>query len=121
MKIRAASVALLVATVLAGCERQGEQKDGPELGVIAIKDTVKEAYIYGFPMVMNYGVMHAYFVDKVSGQYKAPFNTIFNEARVFTYQDTAIVTPNSDTPYSFVGMDLRAEPLVLCHETVEPG
>src|SRR5262245_3672536 len=24
--------------------------------------------------------------------------------------------PNDDTPYSVVGMDLRAEPLVLCHE-----
>lgn len=32
--------------------------------------------------------------------FKAPFNEIKNEARVFTYQDTAIVTPNSDTPYS---------------------
>ena len=36
-----------------------------------------------------------------SGQFKAPFNEINNEARVFTYKDTAIVTPNSDTPYSF--------------------
>src|SRR5690606_34089653 len=32
-------------------------------------------------------------------------------------EDTAIQTPNSDTPYSFVGADLRAEPLVL---TVPP-
>ena len=45
--------------------------------------------------------------------YKAPWNTIFNTARVYTPADTAIQTPNSDTPYSFVGADLRAEPLVL--------
>jgi hypothetical protein len=32
---------------------------------------------------------------------------------VFTYKDTAVVTANSDTPYSFLWMDLRAEPLVL--------
>jgi hypothetical protein len=38
---------------------------------------------------------------------------------VFTYKDTAVVTPNSDTPYSFVGLDLRAEPIVLCVPEVE--
>src|SRR5690242_12484660 len=73
----------------------------------------KEAFIYGFPMVMNYAVMYQYFIDKASPEYKAPFNRILNEGRVFTPEDTAIVTPNSDTPYSFVGMDLRAEPLVI--------
>ena len=46
-------------------------------------------------------------------QFKAPFNQIKNEPRVFTYQDTAIVTPNSDTPYSFPWLDLREEPMVL--------
>lgn len=83
------------------------------------RDIYKEAYIYGFPMVMNYGIMYAYFVDRNSGQFKAPFNQVYNEARVFTPKDTAVVTPNSDTPYSFVGMDLRAEPLVLTVPQVE--
>src|SRR4051794_33235731 len=76
-------------------------------------------YIFGLPIVMNYGVMYEYAVDRSSGQFKAPFNEIRNEARVFTYQDTAIVTPNSDTPYSFVWMDLRAEPMVLSVPAVE--
>jgi hypothetical protein len=34
-------------------------------------------------------------------------------ARVFTPADTAVQSPNSDTPYSMLGADLRAEPLVL--------
>ena len=42
-----------------------------------------------------------------------PFNTIANEARVFSYKDTAVVTPNSDTPYSMLWLDLRAEPMVI--------
>ena len=62
---------------------------------------------------MNYGVMYEYAVDKTSEQFKAPFNQIKNGARVFTYKDTAIVTPNSDTPYSLAWLDLRAEPIIL--------
>jgi hypothetical protein len=44
---------------------------------------------------------------------------IKNEARVFTYEDTAIITPNSDTPYSILWLDLRAEPMVLSVPAVE--
>jgi hypothetical protein len=81
----------------------------------------EETFIYGFPMVMNYGVMYEYFIDKSSPQYKTTFNTIYNTARVYTPQDTAVVTPNSDTPYSFVAMDLRAEPFVLCNPEIDKG
>jgi hypothetical protein len=76
-------------------------------------------FIYGLPLVMNYAVMYEYSVDKNSSQFKAPFNEIKNEAHVFTYEDTSIVTPNSDTPYSFLWMDLRAEPLVISVPAVE--
>lgn len=79
----------------------------------------EEAFIYGFPMVMNYGVFYEYFVDKSSSAYKAPVNQLYNTARVYTPQDTTIVTPNSDTPYSFVAMDLRAEPYVFCNPEIE--
>ena len=72
-----------------------------------------EAYVYGFPMVMGYKTMYAYAVDEKSPEYKGPFNHIGCEARVYTSDDKAIVTPNSDTPYCFVWADLRQEPLVL--------
>jgi hypothetical protein len=83
------------------------------------KAIAEEAFIYGLPIVMNYAVMHEYAVDKGGPQFKAPFNKIKNEARVFTYEDTAIITPNSDTPYSFLWLDLRAEPMVLSVPAVE--
>src|ERR1700733_14143810 len=89
---------------------------------ITLADTraiAEEGFIYGLPIVMNYAVMYAYAVDRDSGQFKAPFNEIRNEPRVYTYKDTAIITPNSDTPYSFVWMDLRAEPIVLSVPAVE--
>src|ERR1044071_1931563 len=85
------------------------------------KAIAEEGFIYGLPIVMNYAVMYEYAVDKNSGQYKAPFNQIKNEARVYTYKDTAVITPNSDTPYSFAWLDLRAEPVVLCVPEVEKG
>ena len=59
------------------------------------KAIAEEGYIYGLPIVMNYAVMYAYSVDHTSPEFKAPFNKIKNEARVFTDKDTAIVTPNS--------------------------
>jgi hypothetical protein len=73
----------------------------------------KEAYIYGFPLVDDYRVLHAYFVNHDGPELKAPWNEIHSEARVFTPEDRAIQTPNSDTPYSQLGVDLRTEPLVL--------
>ncbi|MDQ1297116.1 MAG: hypothetical protein QG611_1095, partial [Bacteroidota bacterium] len=48
-----------------------------------------------------------------------PINQLHNEARVFTPADTAISTPNSDTPYSMAQLDLRAEPMVLCVPEIE--
>jgi hypothetical protein len=79
----------------------------------------KDAYVYGFPIVDNYRIQHAYWVDKATPEYKGPWNQIWNSARVFTPADTAIQTPNSDTPYSFVGADLRSEPLVLTVPAME--
>jgi hypothetical protein len=79
----------------------------------------REAYVYGFPLVDSYRIQHAYFVDRQDHEFKAPWNQLVNTPRVYTPADTAIQTPNSDTPYSFVGMDLRAEPLVLTVPPIE--
>ena len=83
------------------------------------KAIAEEAFIYGLPIVMNYAVMNEFVIDKNSSQYKGPFNSIANEARVFTYKDTAVVTPNSDTPYSMLWLDLRAEPMVISVPAVD--
>jgi hypothetical protein len=81
----------------------------------------KEAYTYGYSLVDSYRIQHSYFVDRSHPEFKAPWNRIANTARVYTPDDKAIQTPNSDTPYSFVGADLRAEPLVLTMPAVEKG
>jgi hypothetical protein len=85
------------------------------------REIAKDAYVYGFPMVDNNRVQCAYFVDQKNPEYKGAFNEIHSTARVFTPADTAIQTPNSDTPYSVLGADLRAEPLVLTLPPIEAG
>src|SRR5262245_58162796 len=79
----------------------------------------RDAYIYGFPLVDGYRIQHAYFVDRGGPEFKAPWNQISHQARVYTPDDRAWQTPNSDTPYSRLGADLRAEPLVLSMPVVE--
>ena len=107
-----ALLCVLAATFVTGCEKKSANEVAAP-GIEETKAIAEEGFIYGLPIVMNYAVMYEYAVDRNSGQFKAPFNQINNEARVFTYKDTAVITPNSDTPYSILWLDLRAEPIVL--------
>jgi hypothetical protein len=96
------------------------KKANPEAKALAeLKAIAEEAYLYGFPMIVGYKVMYEFNIDRNSGQFRAPFNEINNEARVFTPKDTTISTPNSDTPYSMGQLDLRAEPIVMCMPEIE--
>lgn len=98
---------------------QAEKKETDRPTIAETKAIAEEGFVYGLPIVMNYAVLYDYVVDRNSGQWKAPFNQVFNEARVFTYKDTTVITPNSDTPYSMVWLDLRSEPLVLSVPAVD--
>jgi hypothetical protein len=120
MKVKIMSkmaTALFAATLLGGLLPGGAH--GAEVTPAEARAIAKEAYIYGFPMVDNYRIQYGYFVDRKDPEYKAPWNQIHSIPRVYTPADTAIQTPNSDTPYSFVGMDLRAEPIVLTVPAIE--
>ncbi|HKE93000.1 MAG TPA: DUF1254 domain-containing protein [Povalibacter sp.] len=116
---------LALATLLlglSGCEQKPAEPAPPSQASLAAVRNIaasdaralaKEAYIYGFPLVDNYRIQYAYFVDTAGPEYKTGWNRIYNNARVYTPDDKAIQTPNSDTPYSYVGADLRTEPLVI--------
>lgn len=113
----AAAAAIPAGLTNAGSARA--QATGARPGLIAAKDIAEAGLIYGLPIVMNYAVMYEFVIDKGSDQYKAPFNIIKNESNVFTYKDTAVITPNSDTPYSLLWLDLRAEPMVISVPPIE--
>jgi hypothetical protein len=81
----------------------------------------KEAYIYGFPLVPNYQTLYKQAVDTNDRDYRAPFNHLARSAGVATPEDKFVVTPNSDTPYSFLWLDLRAEPVVVTMPKIDKG
>lgn len=58
-------------------------------------------------------------IDKGGNDYRAPFNVLSNASGVATPEDKFVVTPNSDTPYSYLWMDLRAEPMVVTMPKIE--
>src|SRR6476660_9472440 len=108
------AITLAAVLGLMGAAAQAQDISTDEARAIA-----RDAYIYGFPLVDNYRIQFAYFVDKAGPEYKGAWNEIHNTARVYTPEDKAIQTPNSDTPYSFLGADLRAEPLVPTVPAIE--
>jgi hypothetical protein len=116
MLLRSTLTALTFAGGLASASTSVQAQD---VTAAEVREIAKEAYIYGFPLVDSYRIQHAYFVDSGNPEYKAPWNQIVSVPRVYTPEDTAVQTPNSDTPYSFVGLDLRAEPIVLTVPPIE--
>lgn len=105
-----AALAALSLACMAPSASSAKDLPAPE----EIRSIAHEALVYGLPIVMGYGVMYDFAIDEKSPNFKAPINHLYNEARTFTSADTGVVTPNSDTPYSFDWMDLRAEPMVIC-------
>ncbi|MBI1284181.1 MAG: DUF1254 domain-containing protein [Thiobacillus sp.] len=114
-KLAMASVFAL-AMLLAGATSASA---APAVTPAEARAIAKEAYIYGYPLVDNYIISYAYYVDKDDPNFKAPWNNLRNINRVFTPADTSVQTPNSDTPYSWAGLDLRAEPIVLSLPAIE--
>ena len=88
-------------------------------GLVEARDIAEEGFVFGLPLVMYYAVMQEFAVDRNSGQFKAPFNEIHSLHHVASPADTAVITPNSDTPYSFLWLDLRAEPMVVSVPAVD--
>jgi hypothetical protein len=77
--IRRIGVVLTLLAVLAGCSTKGLEEtpksSPPPTSPAAVtpdqaRAIAKEAYIYGFPIVDNYRVQYAYFVNNENPEYK---------------------------------------------------
>ena len=106
--MRRIGVLVALLALLAACSTNRDEEptsSAPPPSAAAVtpeqaRAIAKEAYIYGFPIVDNYRVMYSYFVDKDNPEYKGGWNEVHSTARLYTPEDKAIQTPNSDTPYS---------------------
>jgi hypothetical protein len=83
------------------------------------RSIAKEAYIWGYALVDDHRIQYPYFIDKRHPEYKGDWNTIGHNTRLYTPADTTIQTINADTLYSFIGIDVRDEPIVITVPQVE--
>lgn len=81
----------------------------------------RETYIYGYPIVTNYKRMYAAAIDAEAGQYEGDFNTLVHRGHPIGPGENFVVTPNIDTLYSFLWLDLRAGPVVLSVPEMDGG
>jgi len=94
-------------------EKEAATNIGITKSADSAKAIAKEAWTYIFPLAMNYRTMHLYALDKNYPDYAGGFNKFKHYDKIFTPKDTAVVTPNNDTPYSWAILNLSDEPVVL--------
>lgn len=83
----------------------------------AMREIARSAYVWGYPTVDLYNILHGQALDPHSPEFKAPLNHVGHVRDVASPDDQAVIAPNVDTPYSYAWLDLRAEPVVV---TVPP-
>lgn len=121
MSIRKLVAIVVLGTTWTACSSAPPPPAPTGPSVQDIRAIAKEAFIYGFPIAVNYQTMHKQAIDASNKDYRAPFNTIGRTSGVATPDDKFVVTPNSDTPYSFLWADLRAEPVVITVPKIDKG
>jgi hypothetical protein len=113
--------AMLCLTVLASCSRTSDETQTQatdtqnSLTAAEARAIAKDAYLFTYPLVMNYRTMYMQALDPDSGVGLGNWLHL----GMSTPDDQTIVSPNNDTPYSYAWLDLRAEPWVLTMPQIE--
>lgn len=94
--------------------RRGGVGEEIELTAQQARTYAKDAYIFTYPLVLNYRTMYMQAIKE--GAFGKWLHLHFASPA-----DTHIVTPNNDTPYSWAWVDLRAEPWVLTMPRIDEG
>jgi hypothetical protein len=78
-----------------------------------MRSIARDAYTFGYAMIENYRTLYEQAVDSSDPRYTGGFGRFRHYSEPFTPENTDIVTPNNDTPYSWGWFDLRLEPMVI--------
>ncbi len=105
------------ASTPAAAQEAASTANEPSDGLTAeqARQYARDAYVFTYPLVLYYRTMHS---QAIEGD--AEFGKWLHLGTA-TPQDTDIVTPNNDTPYSYAWVDLRAEPWVLTMPEIDEG
>ena len=102
-------ISLAALTALTGCKKETEED------VIITENDLKEAFYYTFPLMIMDATesVETNTVTFVPGIPRAPVNQLIHAIKMADASSTSVVTPNVDTYYTRLWMDLSMEPLVL--------
>jgi hypothetical protein len=103
----AALLAAAVLTVRAPADAGGKVSED-EAATLA-----REAYVYGFPLVLMDVTREVRTAVPKADDRKAPVNQFVHSREFPDHTFTSVVSPNADTLYSSAWLDLSAGPLVL--------
>ena len=75
--------------------------------------TAREAFIYAYPMIQHYSTLYKHIGNPKAQEYTGGFGCIRSNADPSSPANHDVITPNNDTPYSWLWLDLRAEPWIF--------
>ena len=111
-KILAILLSLLSCGLLSSCSAGKTQPDTP-LDTETVWETVSEAYIYAFPLVLTDATktLSTNTDGTVTG--RAPINQFNHAKKLSDASFRTVVTPNVDTVYSQAWLDISEEPMIF--------
>ena len=105
-----ATLLLCMVILLSGCAGTAKPEDALPAG--DVWETIEEAYIYTFPLVLMDATMTSATNTEEPVPGKAPVNQFMHGVALANAQFKNVVSPNVDTIYSQVWYDLSEEPMV---------
>lgn len=102
-----------MAMLLSGCAMTKPNDNPTDAAPAAdVWETVKDAYVYAFPLVLMDATKTSATNAETAGPIKAPVNQFIHRNTLADAQAKNVVSPNVDTIYSQVWYDLSEEPVI---------
>jgi len=111
--------AIVLLAAMAAAYATGAAAQTAELSPDEARKIAREAYVYAYSPVYAYKYLQQEVFNAKSPNYIGGFNKFRHYQRLNTPEDT-MITPNVDTPYSRIWLDLRTEPVVVTLPPVTP-